>query len=142
MAKLNMLKSVETRTGTHDSRAVSLTVKDIPVGDIQVKMNVRQDYTAIDELTESIRQYGLLQPITVYYVKDGYAVKTGHRRLMAYKKLYQENPEKYHSIRCILSDARNAELIQLVENVQRVDLSQSDLFQALKKLRACLVSPQ
>jgi ParB family chromosome partitioning protein len=135
MAKLEMLKSVQARTGTQDSRAVALTVKDIPVGDIQIKMNVRQDYTAINELTESIRQYGLLQPITVYYVKDGYVVKAGHRRFLAYKKLCQEDPERFHSIRCILSDSRNTELIQLVENVQRVDLSQSDLFQALKKLR-------
>jgi ParB family chromosome partitioning protein len=135
MAKLNMLKDVDAHTGTQDSRAVSLTVKDIPIGDIQAKVNVRQDYTEIDELAGSIRQYGMLQPITVYYVKDGYAVKFGHRRFMAYKKLYRENPEKYHSIRCILSDAQNAELIQLVENVQRVDLSQSDLFHALNKLK-------
>jgi ParB family chromosome partitioning protein len=98
-------------------------------------MNVRQDYTAINELTESIRQYGLLQPITVYYVKDGYVVKAGHRRFLAYKKLCQEDPERFHSIRCILSDSRNTELIQLVENVQRVDLSQSDLFHALNRLK-------
>jgi ParB family chromosome partitioning protein len=134
MPKLNLLKNVQA--GTTDSRAVTLTVKDIPIGDIQAKVNVRQDDTEIDELAGSIRQYGLLQPITVFYVKDGYAVKFGHRRLMAYRKLYKEDPERFHSIRCILSDARNAELIQLVENVQRVDLSQSDLFHALNQLKA------
>jgi ParB family chromosome partitioning protein len=135
MAKLDLLKSTRNHSGTQDSRAITLTVKDIPIGDIQINANVRQDYTGIDELAESIRQYGLLQPITVYYVKDWYMVKFGHRRFMAYKKLYQEDPEKYHSIRCILSDTRNAELIQIVENVQRVDLSQSDLFHALNKLK-------
>jgi ParB family chromosome partitioning protein len=135
MAKMGILKNVQSRTGTQDSRSVTLTVKDIPIGDIHIKMNVREDYTEISELMESIRQYGLLQPITVYAVKDGYAVKFGHRRLLAYKKLYQEDPEKYHSIRCIISDNQNIALIQLIENVQRVDLSQHDLYQALNQLR-------
>ena len=135
MAKLATLKNARSRTGTQDSRSVSLTVKDIPIGDIQMKMNVRRDYTDICELAESIRQYGLLQPITVYAAKDGYMVKIGHRRFMAYKKLYQEDPEKYHSIRCIISDDQNTALIQLVENAQRVDLTQHDLYQALNQLR-------
>jgi len=135
MAKMTMLKNVCSRTGTQDRRSVALSVKDIPIGDISVKMNVRKDYTEIYELAESIRQHGLLQPITVYAVRDGYVVKTGHRRFMAYKKLYKEDPEKYHSIRCILSDAQNATLIQLVENIQREDLPQHDLYCALNQLR-------
>jgi len=135
MAKMEMLINVRSRTGTQDSRSIALTVKDIPIGDISVKMNVRKDYTDIYELAESIRQHGLLQPITVYAVRDGYVVKTGHRRFMAYKKLYKEDPGKFHSIRCILSDAQNATLIQLVENVQREDLPQHDLYCALNQLR-------
>ena len=116
-------------------KATTLTVKDIPVGDIQVKMNIRQDYSEIYELSESTRQYGLLQPITVYAGKDGYTVKSGHRRLMAYKRLQKEEPERFHSIRSIISDAQNTEIVQLIENLQRVDLSQHDLFIALNKLR-------
>ena len=135
MAKMGMLNKVQSRTGTTDSRSVALTVKDIPIGDISVKMNVRGDYTDIDELMESIKQHGLLQPITVYTVKDGYVVKSGHRRFMAYKRLYTEDPEKYHSIRCIISDSQNTAIIQLVENVQRVDLTQHDLYKALNQLR-------
>ncbi|MDR3266959.1 MAG: ParB/RepB/Spo0J family partition protein [Tannerella sp.] len=113
-----------------------LTVKDIPVGDISIKENVRREYTGIDELKASIRQHGLLQPITVYLENEGYIVKTGHRRYMAYQTLYQIEPERFHSIRCIVSDAENIAVIQLVENVQRVDLSQLDLFNALKALKA------
>jgi len=118
------------------TKETKLTVIDIPVGDIQVKMNIRQDYSEIYELSESIRQYGLLQPITVYAGKDGYAVKSGHRRLMAYKQLQKGEPEKFHSIRSIISDANNAEIVQLIENVQRVDLSQHDLFAALNNEQA------
>jgi len=135
MAKMGLIKNAQSRTGTQNSRSVSLTVKDIPIGDISVKQNVRGAYTDIHELMESIRQYGLLQPITVYATNDGYVAKIGSRRLMAYKRLYKEEPEKYHSIRCIISDSQNTALIQLVENVQRVDLTQHDLYQALNQLR-------
>jgi len=135
MAKMTLLRNVQSRTGTQDSRSVMLTVKDIPIGDIRFATNVRKDYTEIVELAESIKQHGLLQPITIYTAEDGYVVKFGHRRLLAYQMLYQEKPEKYHSIRCIISDNQNTALIQLIENVQRVDLSQHDLYQALNQLR-------
>ena len=52
MAKMGMLKNVQSRIGTQDNRSVALSVKDIPIGDISVKMNVRGDYSDIDELEE------------------------------------------------------------------------------------------
>ena len=39
MAKMEILKSVLSRTGTQDNRAVALTVKDIPIGEIHIKEN-------------------------------------------------------------------------------------------------------
>jgi ParB family chromosome partitioning protein len=135
MAKLGMLKNIRERTGTRDSRSATLAVKDIPIGDICMKGNIRKDYTGIEELAASIRQHGLLQPITIYEEEDGYIVKTGHRRYMACKTLYRKEPDRFHSIRCIVSDANNVVAIQLVENIQRVDLSQLDLFNALSALR-------
>ncbi|GMO45679.1 MAG: hypothetical protein Ta2G_00640 [Termitinemataceae bacterium] len=135
MAKLGMLRSTQSKTGTQDSKAISLTVKDIPVGDIQVRENVRKTYSSIDELAGSIRQLGLLQPITVYTDGDAFIVKTGHRRFKAYQRLYGEEPERFHSIRCVVSDADNLAIVQLVENVQREDLSQLDLYNALLTLR-------
>jgi ParB family chromosome partitioning protein len=135
MAKAGMIREVLTRTGTQDSRSVNIMVKDIPIGDIQTKENVRKDYTGIEELAESIRQHGLLQPITVYADGDQYIVKTGHRRFRACQRLYQTEPERFHSIRCIVSNGENIAVIQLVENVQREDLSQVDLCNALSALR-------
>jgi len=135
MAKAGILKNLQSRTGTKDNSAVSLTVKDIPIGEIQIKDNIRKEYTDLDVLQASIREYGLLQPITVYEEGDGYVVKTGHRRFMAYEKLYKEDPDKFNKIRCIKTDAGNIAVIQLVENIQRVDLSQIDLFNALTALK-------
>ncbi|AEF84927.1 conserved hypothetical protein [Treponema primitia ZAS-2] len=135
MASISALKNIKARTGTQDSHSANVMVKDIPIGDIRIKANVRQDYTGIEELAESIRQHGLLQPITVYADGDQYIVKTGHRRFLACQKLYETERERFHSIRCIISNAENIAVIQLVENVQREDLSQIDLYNALSSLR-------
>ena len=113
MPKLDLLSQVKTRTGTQDSGAVSLTVKDIPIGEISIRGNVRKEYTGIDELKDSIKRYGILQPITVYKDGGGYVVKTGHRRYLAYKDLYAAHPDRFHSIRCIISDAANITKIQM-----------------------------
>jgi ParB family chromosome partitioning protein len=86
-------------------------------------------------LSASIRQHGLLQPITVYKEGYDYIVKTGHRRYQAYRLLFEEEKDRFHSIRCIVSNADNIAIVQLVENVQREDLSQIDLFNALSDLR-------
>lgn len=135
MPKLDLLSQVKTRTGTQDSGAVSLTVKDIPIGEISIKGNVRQEYNGIEDLKDSIKTHGLLQPITVYRNGEGYAVKTGHRRYIACKDLYTEHPERFNSIRCILSDAENITAIQIIENVQREGLTAIDLYNGLKELK-------
>lgn len=135
MPKLDLLSQVKDRTGTQDSGAVSLTVKDIPLGEISIKGNVRQEYTGIEDLKDSIKEHGLLQPITVYRDGEGYAVKTGHRRYKAIKELYKEHPDRFHSIRCIVSDAENITAIQIIENVQRESLKPIDLYNGLKELK-------
>ena len=118
-----------------DSRSVPVLVKDIPVEEIVIRQNIRREYEGIEELKASIRQYGLLQPVTVYKDGDSYVVKTGHRRFLAYRALHEESPEQFHHIRCIISDAENIPIIQLIENVQRVDLSQHELFTALNAFK-------
>jgi ParB family chromosome partitioning protein len=131
MAKFGNIKgNLAESTGTKDGSAVLVTVKDISLDDIRIKENIRKEYTGIDELAESIRQHGLLQPITVYPDEDDYVVKTGHRGFQAYQLLYQTEPEQFCRIRCIISNAENIAVIQLVENVQREDLSQLELFNA------------
>jgi ParB family chromosome partitioning protein len=136
MAKMrNLLGEVASRTGTQDSRNVNISIRDILVGDITIKENVRTDYNDIEGLKESIRQHGLIQPVTVYREGGVYILKTGHRRYMAYQLLYKEAPDQFHSLRCLISNADNIIIVQLIENVQREDLSPIDLYNALSVLR-------
>jgi ParB family chromosome partitioning protein len=134
MAKLELLKQVQERTGTQDAGAVN--IKDIPIGEISVKSNIRESDTVdIEDLKASIRQVGLLQPITVYRDGDGYICIIGHRRLRAYRELYREDKDRFHSIRAIVTDDKNITVRQLIENVQRTDLKPIELYKALKELK-------
>lgn len=70
---------------------------------------------AIKELAASIRQHGLIQPITIRPIESGFEIVAGHRRFLAYKLLrWRVIPS---IVRC-LSD-KDAFEVQLVENIHR-----------------------
>ena len=75
---------------------------------------------ALEELTESIRQYGLIQPITVRRIDNGYyQIIAGERRWRAARAAgLDEVP-----VRVIEADDRRAMELALVENLQREDLN-------------------
>ncbi|MBE7062187.1 MAG: nucleoid occlusion protein [Clostridia bacterium] len=77
------------------------------------------DSLAIEELANSIREYGVIQPITVRRIaKDMYELVTGERRLRAAKSLRRPTiPAMILNI----SDNDSA-VIALIENLQRKEL--------------------
>lgn len=102
-----------------------LLLLEIPV--MAIAPNPRQprrdfDDTQVKELAESIRSEGLIQPVVVRKVKDGYELIAGERRLRAFKYLGQ----KTITARVLdVSDASSA-VLALVENLQRTDLNPID----------------
>ena len=64
-------------------------VHRLPVDTIRLSgRNPRVNLPALDELAESLREHGLLQPIVVRRVADGgYELIAGHRRLEAARTL-------------------------------------------------------
>lgn len=73
----------------------------------------------IEELVESVKQYGVLQPILVKKTQEGYVVVAGERRLIAAKKA---GLEKVPAVVGEWDDKTSA-FVALVENVQRRDIS-------------------
>ena len=73
---------------------------------------------ALSELTESIRQHGILQPISVRRVGTGYELIAGERRLKAAQKA------GLTEIPCIVMQMDDTEscLAAMIENLQRQDL--------------------
>ncbi|EKJ85997.1 ParB family chromosome partitioning protein [Leptospira meyeri] len=109
---------------------------DIPIDQIITENNPRKTFneSTIRELAESISQYGLLQPIVVRKKLGKYELINGERRFRAHKFL------KRKTILAIVKNVEQIDIsklpeIKLVENLQREDLSESDLALSLQELK-------
>ena len=73
---------------------------------------------ALAELSDSIRQHGILQPLSVRRTGNGYELIAGERRLRAARMAGMTD------IPCILMqmDDKESEMAAMVENLQRQDL--------------------
>ena len=86
---------------------------------------------ALDELKNSIAEKGIIQPITVRRVEDGYELIAGERRLRAVLALTLDSIPAY--VLKVDSDTEMLEL-SLIENIQREDLNPIDIARAYNKL--------
>ena len=88
------------------------------------------DPLSIEELAESIREHGLLQPIVVARRDNGYMIVAGERRYRAHRIIGST------TIRAIISegDAARIDEAALIENIQREDLSDFEIAKAIGKL--------
>lgn len=88
------------------------------------------DAEALASLTESIRRYGLLQPLVVRRVGDGYELIAGERRLRAATEAGLE------SVPVVLRESPAGERLELalIENVQRQDLTPLEEAEAYRHL--------
>jgi len=92
----------------------------------------RKDFNQkkLDKLKESIKKYGIIQPIAVREVANGYEVVAGQRRLKAVKEL---GIKKIPAVIKSFSNEKSLE-IALVENIQREDLNPIEQANAFKRL--------
>lgn len=81
-------------------------------------------------LAQSIRENGLLQPLTVRRIDEGWQLIAGERRLRACKML---NIERIPCIE-INTTYQNAKVLTLIENIQRSDLTYFEEAAAMQKL--------
>lgn len=112
----------ELATGTvdtsHDNGIVYIPVHDISPNRYQPRQDFEE--SELDELAESIRQHGVIQPIVVRRVEEGrIELISGERRLRAAIKAgWAEMPVWIRE-----ADDRQVAEIAIVENVQRKDLN-------------------
>ena len=88
------------------------------------------DEDALDELAESIKQYGLLSPILVQDRKDHYEIIAGERRWRAARKAGLKE------IPVIIRNYSDLEIVEisLIENIQRENLNPIEEALAYKRL--------
>lgn len=88
------------------------------------------DEDALQELSESIKQYGILQPLLVSDKKDYYEIVAGERRWRAAKMAgLKEVP-------VVVKEFSTQEIVEisLIENIQREDLNPVEEAMAYKRL--------
>ena len=110
------MQALKTRPGARRGGILYLRTEDIAPNPVQPRQYF--DDEALRELSESIRRYGILNPLTLRLRGGQYELVAGERRLRAARLAgLQEVP-------CILLDVNleDAGLIALVENLQRKDL--------------------
>ena len=88
------------------------------------------DEEALEELAESIRQLGLIQPITVKRAGDKYIIISGERRWRASEKAGLKALPAY--IREV--DDTTLHAMALVENIQREDLNAIEISLGMQRL--------
>ncbi|MBR0509779.1 MAG: ParB/RepB/Spo0J family partition protein [Clostridia bacterium] len=109
--------------------AVMLNISDIEPDRGQPRMNF--DEEALTELENSIRAYGVLQPLLVRPVSDGsYRIVAGERR---YRAARRAGLSEVPVIIKTLTD-EEAAAIALIENLQREDLNAIEEAQGIRRL--------
>lgn len=107
-----------------------MNVVELPVAEIQISQaRARKVYGNVDQLAESIKTYGLLQPIIVY--KDNKELVAGGRRLEAHKKLGKETISVVFREEMDELDYRE---VELEENIQRLDMSWAERTDAIAEI--------
>ncbi len=103
--------------GDDENRGTLVKITKVEPNREQPRKNFDED--ALEELADSIKQFGLLQPILVQKRNDYYEIIAGERRWRAAKKAGLKE------IPVIIKNYSDQEIVEisLIENIQREDLN-------------------
>jgi len=111
----------------------NIKVLSLPMHRIRPNPNQPRKYfdtVSMEELSASIEEFGVIQPITVRRVFDGYEIVAGERRFRASENLGLDTIPAI----VINADEEKSALIALLENLQREDLCFFEIAEGYKKL--------
>lgn len=111
-----------------DTKVSILNINDILPNRFQPRIKFGEE--KINELAESIRKYGVIQPIIVRSIGDKYEIIAGERR---YKASIMAGLREIPAIINNLNDKDSSE-IALIENVQRENLTPIEEAISIKKI--------
>lgn len=125
---INPINISDTVTPTSDDAVVAIPLTDIDPNFEQPRKNF--DENALNELAESIKLHGVIQPIVVVPVGRRFMIIAGERRFRASKIAGKT------SIPAVIRHYTSQQIkeISLIENLQREDLSPIEAARAIKVL--------
>lgn len=126
--EINTVKSQNIGQNSSKNGISKINIDEIYPNPNQPRKNF--DRESLEELAESIRVHGLIQPITVNKMDDGYLIIAGERRYRACK---MAGLTEIDAIVKNYSSRQIAE-ISIIENLQREDLNPIEIAKSLQKL--------
>ena len=127
--KPNKKTTTEEKVNVPDGeKVIEIDIDKIDNNPNQPRKNF--DPTALEELAQSIRRYGVIQPILVTKRGDRYLIVAGERRFRACKIA------EFKKIPAIVKSFSESDIkqIALLENIQRQDLNPIETARAMKEL--------
>lgn len=123
-----MIEALKRHFGNEKMRVVNLPIQSIKPNPYQPRKHF--DAISLNELSASIREFGVIQPITVRRVEDGYEIIAGERRYRASELIgLAEIPAIIMN-----ADDHKSALMALLENLQREDLCFFEIADGYQKL--------
>lgn len=111
-----------------EKEIIQVSLDDIIPNRFQPRLSF--DEQGLNELAESIKQHGIIQPLVLRKIGDKYEIIAGERR---YKASYIAGLSEVPAVIINLNDNESAE-VAIVENIQRKDLSPIEEAKSYKKL--------
>ncbi len=144
MAKFSLSDLLKVEPSTTQSRSSSTEdIELIPIGEITSSKENFYSLKEIDELADTILLCGLMHNLFVERIADGTNIlKSGHRRLLALKKLVADGHNKYALAPCKVVHQENevmSEIKLIVANSTARDLSEYERTQQASRLKALLM---
>ena len=129
----NLIGATGNRNSENSEASGNSPLKEIKLSEIKLNPNQpRKTFSAesISELSETIKQHGLIQPIVVNRTTDGYELVSGERRFRACKEA------GFHKIPAIVRNYSEKETLEvsIIENIQREDLNPIEEAMAYQQL--------
>lgn len=108
-------------------------VKEVDISELRTnpyQPRKQFDSEALEELTESIKEHGIIQPLVVRKSIHGYEIVAGERRFRAGKKA------GLTKVPVVIRDYTDEQMMEiaLIENLQREDLNPMEIANAYRKL--------
>ncbi len=106
----------------------AISISDIHPNPAQPRRHFNED--SLEELAQSLKRHGLIQPILVRPHGQGYQIVAGERRWRAAQRA------QLHQVKAIIRDLSDEETLEiaLIENIQRQDLNPIEEAEAYRKL--------
>lgn len=118
-----------------DSAVIPVEERIVQVPSSKIRASSMQprsdfDHDSLEDLTNSIKEHGIIQPLIVTPAGDGYQVIAGERRLRAANLLGLE------TVPAVIRDVKEQQKLELalVENLQRQDLNPVEQAVAYQRL--------